>query len=331
MGGYLAMRIITYCKAVAEAIAEEMRRDETVILMGLDIGPYGGSFGATKGLYEEFGGERVLDMPISEAGYVGAAVGAAATGLRPVVELQFSDWVTIAMDQLCNQAANMRYMFGGLVKIPMVVRLPEGAYLQAAAQHSHMWESWFAFVPGLKVVIPSTPRDLKGLLKASIRDDNPVLFFEHKKLYEERGEVPDDPDFLLPIGKADIKREGKDITIVTYSYMVKKALEAASILEKEGIDVEVVDLMTIKPMDTETIINSVKKTRKVLCFQETWLTCSVMSEVAAVIAEQAMEYLDKPIRRLGSKEAPIPFSPDLENYVLPQVEDVVNTVKEMLG
>jgi len=324
------MSRITYAKAVANALAEEMRRDKNVILMGLDIGPYGGAFGATKGLYEEFGGERVLDMPISEAGYVGAAVGAAATGMRPVVELQFSDWVTIATDQICNQAANMHYMFGGIVKVPMVVRLPEGAYLQAAAQHSHMWESWFAFVPGLKVVIPSTPRDLKGLLKSSIRDDNPVLFFEHKKLYDEIGEVPDDPDFLIPIGKADIKRTGKDITIVTYSYMVKKALEAAEILEKEGIDVEVVDLRTIKPMDIDTIIASVKKTGKVLCFQETWLTCSVMSEVAAVIAEHAAEYLDTPIRRLGAKEAPIPFSPELENYVLPQVEDVVKTVKEML-
>lgn len=324
------MSKMTYAKAVTNAIAEEMRRDERVILMGLDVGPYGNSFGATKGLYEEFGGERVLDMPISEAGYVGAAVGAAATGLRPIVELQFSDWLTIASDQLCNQAANMRYMFGGTFSIPMVVRLPEGAYLQAAAQHSHMWESWFAFVPGLKVVIPSTSYDLKGLLKASIRDNNPVLFFEHKKLYDEIGEVPDDPDFILPIGKADIKRPGKDITIVTYSYMVKKALEAAEILEKDGIDAEIVDLRTIKPMDTETIINSVKKTNKVLCFQETWLTCSVMSEVAAVIAEQAMEYLDTPLRRLGSKEAPIPFSPDLENFILPQVEDVVRTVREML-
>ena len=324
------MSRMSFAKAVKTAIAEEMRRDPNVVLIGLDIGAYGNAFGATKGLYEEFGPERILDMPISEAGYVGAAVGAAATGLRPIAELQFSDWLTIASDQLCNQAANMRYMFGGTFKIPLVVRLPEGGYVQAAAQHSHMWESWFAFVPGLKIVIPSTPNELKGLLKSSIRDNNPVLFFEHKRLYDEIGEVSDDPEFLIPIGKADIKREGKDITIVTYSYMVKKAMEAAYILEQEGIDAEVVDLRSIKPLDTQTILNSVRKTRRVLCFQETWLTCSVMSEVAAVIAENAMDSLVTPIRRLGSKEAPIPFSPDLENYILPQVEDVVEIVKKMV-
>jgi pyruvate/2-oxoglutarate/acetoin dehydrogenase E1 component len=324
------MSRISYARAVKNAIAEEMRRDDKVILMGLDVGPYGNAFGATKGLYEEFGPERVLDMPISEAGYVGAAVGAAATGLRPIVELQFSDWLTIASDQLCNQAANMRYMFGGTFQIPLVVRLPEGGYVQAAAQHSHMWESWFALVPGLKIVIPSTPNDLKGLLKSSIRENNPVLFFEHKVLYDEMAEVSEDPEFLLPIGKADVKREGKDITIVTYSLMVKKALEAAKILEKDGIDVEVLDLMTIKPLDTEAIVKSVKKTGRALCFQETWLTCSVMSEVAAVIAEQAMGDLIAPVRRLGSKEAPIPFAPELENFILPQVDDVVRTVREMV-
>jgi pyruvate dehydrogenase E1 component beta subunit len=324
------MARMTYAKAVANAIAEEMRRDDTVVLMGLDVGAYGNAFGATQGLFREFGGKRVMDMPISEAGYVGAAVGAAATGLRPIAEVQFADFVTIAMDQLCNQAANMRYMFGGSLTIPLVVRLACGAYLQAAAQHSKMLESWFAFLPGLKVVTPATPRDLKGLLKAAIRDDNPVLVFEHKILYDKKEEVPDDDNFVLPIGKADIKRSGKDITIVTYSYMVTKALEAAEILAREGIDAEIVDLMTIKPMDTLTIVNSVKKTGKVLCFQETWLTCSVMAEVAAVVAEQAIEYLDVPVRRLGQKEAPVPFAPKLENYVLPQVGDVVRTVKEMM-
>ena len=324
------MSKMTFAKAIGAAMAEEMRRDPKVILTGLDVGAYGNAFGVTIGMYDEFGPDRIIDMPISEAGYVGASVGAAATGLRTITELQFSDWVTIAMDQICNQAANMRYMFGGMFKVPIVIRLPEGGYLQAAAQHSHMWESWFAFVPGLKVVIPSTPRDAKGLLKASIRDDNPVLFFEHKKLYDERGDVPDDEDFTLPIGKADIKRSGKDITIVTYSFMVKKALKAAEILKAEGIDAEIVDLMTIKPMDTDTIVASVKKTGRALCFQESWLTCSVMAEVAAVIAEKAQPYLKGPVRRLGSKESPIPFSPDLENYVLPQVDDVVCVVREMM-
>jgi acetoin:2,6-dichlorophenolindophenol oxidoreductase subunit beta len=325
------MSRMTFAKALRDAMSEEMRKDDKVILMGLDVGAYGNAFGVTKGMFEEFGGDRILDMPISEAGYVGAAVGAAATGMRPIAEVQFADWVTIATDQICNQAANMRYMSGGAIKLPMVVRLAEGGYVQAAAQHSHMWESWFAFVPGLKVVIPSTPADAKGLLKASIRDNNPVLFFEHKRLYDDKGEVPDEADFVLPIGKADIKKQGKDISIITYSYMVKKALEAAKILEKDGISAEIVDLRTIKPLDSETIVNSVKKTGRALCFQETWLTCSVMAEVAAVIAEQAMDYLVAPLKRLGAKEVPVPFSPDLENYVLPQTEDVVRTVKAMLG
>ena len=323
------MSKISISKALNNAMAEEMRRDKNVILMGLDIGPYGGAFGASKGLYEEFGPDRVIDMPISEAGYVGTAVGAAATGIRPIVELQFNDWITIASDQLVNQAANLRYMFGGTLNVPMVLRAPCGGYAQAAAQHSHSFESWFAFVPGLKVVLPSTPADAKGLLKAAIRDNNPVIFLEHKKIYDMVDEAPDDPDFLIPLGKADVKREGKDITIITYAFMVHKALQAAEILAKDGISAEIVDLRTIKPMDTETIIHSVKKTGKALCFQETWLTCSVMSEVSAVIAEHAFDYLDAPVRRLGAKDAPIPYCPALESYVLPSVEDVVNTVKSM--
>jgi pyruvate/2-oxoglutarate/acetoin dehydrogenase E1 component len=313
----------SFAKTVAATLAEEMRRDERVILMGLDVGKYGNAFAATVGLIDEFGPERVLDMPISEEGYVGAAVGAAITGLRPVVELQFSDWITVAMDMICNQAANMRYMFGGSLSVPMVLRLPTGAYLQAAAQHSHSWESWFAFVPGLKVVIPSNGRDLKGLLKASIRDDNPVLFFEHKKLYDQRYDVPDDPDFTLPFGKADVKREGKDVSIITYSYMVQFALEAAEKLAAEGIDVEVVDLMTIKPIDREAIIRTAQKTGRILCLQEAWLTCSVASEMAAIIAEELSGKQLIKIRRLGSKDAPIPFSPKLEAYVLPSVEGVI--------
>jgi acetoin:2,6-dichlorophenolindophenol oxidoreductase subunit beta len=320
---------ISYSKALGSAIAEEMRRDKNVVCMGLDLAYYGGAFGVTTGLAEEFGTDRIINMPIAEAGYTGVAVGAAATGMRPVVELQFGDWVTIASDQLVNQAANMRYMFGGTLTVPMVMRLPCGGYGSAAAQHSHMFESWFAFVAGLKVVSPSTPADAKGLLKAAIRDNSPVIFFEHRQCYQMQGEVPDTSDYIVPIGKADIKREGKDVTIVTYSYMVHMALQAAEILEKEGISVEIVDLRTIKPMDTETIINSVKKTNRVLCLQETWLTCGVAGEVAAIIADQAFDYLDAPVKRLGSPDCPAPFSPELESFVLPSVDKIVKAVKEL--
>jgi pyruvate/2-oxoglutarate/acetoin dehydrogenase E1 component len=319
----------SYSESIRDAMAEEMRRDHRVVLWGLDVGPYGGAFGASRGLAAEFGPERVVDMPISEAGYTGAAVGAAATGLRPIVELQFSDWITIASDQLVNQAANMRYMFGGRISVPMVLRAPAGGYVNAAAQHSHMFESWFALIPGLKVVLPSTPADAKGLLKASIRDDNPVIFFEHKHLYSMKGEVPDDPDETIPLGKADIKRKGADVTIVTYSYMVHMALEAARKLCEHGIEVEVLDLRSIKPMDEEAILESAKKTGRVLVLQETWLTCSVASEVAAVLAEKAFHDLRAPVMRMGAKEAPVPFASVLEHEVLPQVEDIVRRVQEL--
>ncbi len=323
------MSRMSFSRALGAAIAEEMRRDENVLCIGIDLAYYGGAFGVTRGLAEEFGPHRVMNMPISEAGYTGLAVGAAATGLRPVVELQFGDWVTIASDQLVNQAANMRYMFGGSLSIPMVMRLPCGGYGSAGAQHSHMFEAWFSAVAGLKVAVPSTPADAKGLLKTAIRDNNPVIFLEHRLCYQMQGEVPDDPEFLIPFGKADIKREGKDITIITYSYMVHLALEAAKILEKDGISVEVIDLRTTKPLDVETIINSVKKTNRALCLQETWLTCSVASEVAAIISEQAFDYLDAPVKRFGSPDCPVPFAPVLENYVLPTTDKIVKAVKEM--
>lgn len=322
------MSIHSFSEAVRAAMAEEMRRDSRVVLWGLDVGPYGGAFAASKGLQAEFGVNRVLDMPISEAGYVGAAVGAAATGLRPIVELQFSDWITIASDQLVNQAANMRYMFGGTLSIPMVLRAPSGGYISAAAQHSHMFESWFAFIPGLKVVVPSTPADAKGLLKSAIRDDNPVIFFEHKHLYEERGEVPGG-DCLVELGKADIKREGSDLTIVTYGYTVKLALQAAKKLAQEGIEAEVLDLRTIKPLDTQAICRSVAKTHRLIALQETWLTCSVASEVSAVVSENAFDELDAPILRIGCKDVPMPFAPALESFVLPSVEDIVRGAKKL--
>lgn len=323
------MSKLSYSKALGLALAEEMRRDKNVICMGLDLAYYGGAFGVTTGLAEEFGCDRIMNMPIAEAGYTGAAVGAAATGLRPVVELQFGDWVTIASDQLVNQAANMRYMFGGTLSIPMVMRLPCGGFGSAAAQHSHMYESWFAFVAGLKVVAPSSPADAKGLLKAAIRDNNPIIFLEHRQCYSTQGEVPDDPEFVIPLGKADIKRVGSDVTIVTYSNMVNMALDAAKILEKDGISVEIVDLRTIKPMDKETIINSIKKTNRALCLQETWLTCGVAAEVASVIADEAFDYLDAPVKRLGSPDCPAPFAPELETFVLPSVGKIVTAVKEM--
>jgi pyruvate/2-oxoglutarate/acetoin dehydrogenase E1 component len=324
------MRTLTYAQALAEAMAEELRRDPNVVLWGLDIGPYGGAFGATRGLYEEFGPERVIDMPLSEAGYTGAGVGAAATGLRPVVELQFSDWITIASDMLINQAANMRYMFGGKISVPLVLRAPVGGYVSAAAQHSHMFESIFAFVPGLKVVLPSTPRDAKGLLKTAIRDNNPVIFFEHKQLYEVEDEVPEG-EYTIPFGQADIKREGSDVTLVTYSYMVNKSLAAAKELARDGIDVEVIDLRTVDPLDEETILASIRKTHRLVIVQETWPKCSVSSEIAAIAAEKALDYLDEPVIRVTSREVPTPFAPVLEEYVLPNEEKIVAAVRQVAG
>ncbi|MBC8450119.1 MAG: alpha-ketoacid dehydrogenase subunit beta [Chloroflexi bacterium] len=323
------MRTLTYAQALAEAMAEEMRRDPAVVLWGIDIGPYGGAFGATRGLYEEFGPERVIDMPVSEAGYVGAGVGAAATGLRPVVELQFSDWITIASDMLINQAANMRYMFGGEIAVPLVLRAPVGGYLSAAAQHSHMFESIFAFVPGLKVVLPATPYDAKGLLKSSIRDNNPVIFFEHKQLYEVEGEVPEE-EYTIPLGQADIKRAGADVTIVTYSYMVPRSLAAAEELAQEGIEVEVIDLRTVDPLDEQTVLASVRKTHRLVVVQETWRKCSVSSEVAAIVAEKALDYLDAPILRVTAHDVPNPFAPVLEEYVLPNEAKIIAAVRRVV-
>jgi pyruvate dehydrogenase E1 component beta subunit len=305
-----------------------MKRDKDVILIGIDIGPYGGAMKVTQGLYDKYP-DRIFDMPISEAGYTGTGVGAAMTGKRPVVELQFTDWITIASDQLVNQAANIHYMLGGSVSVPMVLRGPSGGYDQAAEQHSHSFESWFSFIPGLKVICPATPYDAKGLLTSAIRDNNPVICFEQKKLYNTEGEVPE-KDYAIPIGKADIKKEGSDITIVTYAFMVLKSLEAAKELEKDGINVEVLDLRTTSPLDKEAILKSLEKTGKMLIVQEAWPNCSVSSEVAATVAMEGIELLDSPVRRITAKEAPIPFSPVLENHVLPQTEDIIKTVKEMV-
>ena len=324
------MRTLTFAQALCEAMAEEMRRDPAVVLWGIDIGPYGSAFAATRGLFEEFGPERLIDMPVSEAGYTGAGVGAAATGLRPVVELQSSDWITIASDMLINQAAKMRYMFGGVISVPLVLRAPVGGGLSEAAQHSNMFESIFAFVPGLKVVLPSTPHDAKGLLKSAIRDNNPVIFFEHKQLYEVEDHVPEE-EYTIPLGKADVKREGSDVTLVTYSYMVTKSLAAAERLAEEGIDVEVIDLRTVDPIDEEAIVTSIKKTHRLVVVQETWPKCSVSSEVAAIAAEKALDYLDEPVLRVTAHEVPNPFAPVLEEYVLPSEEKIVAAVRQVAG
>jgi pyruvate dehydrogenase E1 component beta subunit len=324
------MRELSYSEAIAEAIAEEMRMDPSVVVWGIDIGPYGGAFGATRGLYQVFGPERVIDMPVSEAGYVGAAVGAAATGVRPVVELQFSDWITIASDQLINQAANMRYMFGGVISVPMVLRAPVGGYVGAGAQHSHSFESIFAFVPGLKVVLPATPYDAKGLLKSAIRDNNPVIFFEHKAMYENKGEVPAE-EYTIPLGVADVKRPGRDVTIVAYAYTVPMSLAAAEKLAGEGIEAEVVDLRTIDPIDEETILTSVKKTNRLVVAQETWRRCSVSSEVAAIVAENALDYLDAPVIRVTGADVPVPAAPILESYVLPSEASIIEAVRRSVG
>lgn len=323
------MRQLYYNQAIAEALAEEMERDPDVVLWGLDIGPYGGANAATKGLYERFGPERVIDMPVSELGYVGMGVGAAATGLRPVVELQFSDWITLASDMLINQAAKMRYMFGGVLSVPLVLRAPIGGYLSAGGHHSNSFEAIFAHTPGLKVVVPSTPYDAKGLLKSAIRDGNPVLFFEHKKLYGVKGPVPEE-EYTLPLGEAHIVREGTDVTVVTYAYMLSKCLAVAEQLKEEGISVEVIDLRTVDPLDTPRILASVKKTGRLVVVQEPWKDCSVSSEVVARVAENALDYLDAPVRRVTAEDVPIPFSPPLEQFVLPNEEKIAIAINQVL-
>lgn len=300
----------------------------TVFLLGEDIGRFGGTFGVTRGLIDEFGEDRVRDTPISETAITGVSIGAAATGMRPVAELMFMDFVTVAMDQLVNQAAKMRYMFGGKITIPMVLRMPAGAGIQAAAQHSQSLEAWFTHVPGLKVVYPSTPKDALGLMISAIRDDNPVVFVEHKVLYSMKGDVPDINE-PIPLGVADIKREGSDVTVVATGLMVHKALKAAEILSKEGIEVEVIDPRTLFPLDKEKIFNSLKKTHKVVIVTEEVKRGSWGGELAAMIAEEMFDYLDAQIVRIGALNTPIPFTTVLENVVIPNEEDIIKAVKSI--
>ncbi|WP_152657862.1 alpha-ketoacid dehydrogenase subunit beta [Oceanobacillus sp. CFH 90083] len=325
------MREITYLEAVREAMSQEMRANEDVFILGEDIGVYGGAFGVTRGMIEEFGPERIRNTPISESGIAGAAVGAALTGMRPILELQFSDFITIAMDQMVNQAAKIRYMYGGKGKVPMVLRTPSGSGTGAAAQHSQSLEAWVAHIPGLKVVQPSTAHDVKGLLKAAMDDDNPVIFYEHKLLYKTKGDVPEE-QYSIPLGKADVKREGTDVTIVATAIMVHRALEAAEELEKEGISVEVVDPRTLVPLDTETIIQSVSKTSRLVVVHEAVKRGGYGAEIASMIAEsEAFDYLDAPIKRLGGASSPIPYNPELEKMHVPQVPDIIQAVKETLN
>ncbi|KIY20571.1 MULTISPECIES: alpha-ketoacid dehydrogenase subunit beta [Mesobacillus] len=325
------MREITFLEAVREAMSQEMRQNQDVFILGEDIGVYGGAFGVTRGMIEEFGPERVRNTPISESAIAGAAIGSALTGMRPILELQFSDFITISMDQMVNQAAKLRYMYGGKGKVPMVLRTPAGSGTGAAAQHSQSLEAWMTHIPGLKVVQPSTAYDVKGLLKAAIDDDNPVIFYEHKLLYKTKGEVPEE-QYSIPLGKADVKREGTDVTIVATAIMVHKALEAAVELEKEGISVEVVDPRTLVPLDTETIIESVKKTSRLVVVHEAVKRGGYGGEIASAIAESdAFDYLDAPIKRVGGKAVPIPYSPKLEKAAVPQVPDIIEAVKETLN
>jgi pyruvate/2-oxoglutarate/acetoin dehydrogenase E1 component len=329
MGGW-NVRKITYREALREALREEMRRDPTVFLLGEDIGKYwGGAFKVTEGLAEEFGEERVRDTPISESAIIGAGVGAAITGMRPVAEIMFGDLTALAMDQIANQAAKIRYMFGGQAKCPLVIRTPFGAGVNIASHHSQSLEAWFMHVPGLYVAVPSTPYDAKGLLKSAIRGNNPVMFCEHKLLYPIEGEVPEE-EYTIPFGLADVKREGEDVTIVATLYMVHKALSAAEILQKEGVSVEVVDPRTLTPLDKQTIIDSVKKTGRIVIVSEDCKTAGVSAEIAAIIAEEAIDYLDAPIRRVAEPDTPIPFSPPMEQYVIPDEKAIIKAVKEIV-
>ena len=325
------MREITYAEALREAMSEEMRKDERIILMGEDVGIYGGAFGVSIGMINEFGPERIRDTPISELGITGCAVGAAMTGLIPILEIMFSDFITLSMEHLVNQGAKNRFQFGGQGSVPMVLRAPGGSGTGAAEQHSQSPEAWITNVPGLKVVIPSTPADAKGLLKSSIYDPNPVVFLEQKLLYRTKGPVPDG-DYSIPLGQADVKRAGKDITVITYGRMVPRCLKVAEALaSSRGADVEVVDIRTLVPLDKKTLIDSVKKTGKCLIVHEAPQTGGFGGELAAVIADSdAFFYLDAPIRRLGGLDVPIPYNPNLEAQVVPTEEKITAALESLL-
>jgi pyruvate/2-oxoglutarate/acetoin dehydrogenase E1 component len=320
---------VTFVESLRMTLKEEMDRDPSLMLIGEDIGRYGGIFGVTKGLLEEFGPHRVRSTPISESAIIGSALGAAMTGIRTVAEIMYVDFTTCAMDQIVNQVAKMRYMSGGKAKIPLVIRTQEGGGRGNAAQHSQSLEALFLHIPGLKIVMPSTPYDARGLLKTAIRDDNPVMFIEHKLLYATKGFIPDG-EFLIPFGQADVKRKGKDVTVIAISYMVMKALRAAERLAEEGVDVEVIDLRTLVPLDLETLLQSVRKTNRVVIVHEGCRRGGIGAEIASNIMEEAFDFLDAPIQRVGALNVPIPFSEPLENAVIPSEEEIATAVKKVL-
>ncbi|MFQ5706148.1 MAG: alpha-ketoacid dehydrogenase subunit beta [bacterium] len=323
------MSYMTYIEAISQGLREEMQRDSTVFCLGEDIGEYGGAFKVTKGFLKEFGEERVIDTILAESAIVGVSIGAAMMGLRPVAEMQFADFVSCGWNQIVNMAAKSHYRWGAAV--PLVIRLPSGGGLHAGPFHSQNPEAWFFHVPGLKLVAPATPYDAKGLIKAAIRDNNPVLYFEHKYLYRHiKGEIPDE-DYLVPIGEAKVRRSGTDVSVVTYGSMVHRSLEAAENLASEGMQVEVVDLRTLLPLDKQTILDSVKKTNRVLIVHEATLTGGVGAEIAALISSEAFEYLDAPVRRVASIDTPVPYSPPLEEHFMPNSEKIKKAIKELVN
>ncbi len=323
------MAVITMREALNQAMREEMKRDENVFLMGEEVAAYQGAYKVSKGLLDEFGERRVIDSPITELGFAGLGVGAAMVGLRPIIEFMTFNFSMLAIDQVINSAAKMFYMSGGQYNIPIVFRGPNGSAFQVSSQHSQALESWYAHFPGIKVVMPSTPADAKGLLKSAIRDENPVIFMEQERMYGIKGEVPEDADFIIPLGKADVKRAGKDATIVARSMMVPVAMQAAEKLAQDGVEVEVIDPRTIRPLDTETIINSVKKTNRVVIVEESHAFCGVAAELSAQINEQAFDYLDAPVKRLSGVDAPMPYAKNLEKLALPDVDRLIAAVREV--
>ena len=323
------MRQIEFREAIREAMQEEMRKDPLLYLMGYDVGEYGGEFRVSKGMFAEFGPRRVQDTPINENGEIGLAVGAAITGCKAIVEIPFMDFIPMAMDAIVNQAAKFNYTFAGQRSVPIVIRTAQGGYIRAAEQHSQCFENWFVHVPGLKVVIPSSGYDAKGLLKTAINDPDPVIFVEHKFMYPMKGEVPEE-EYTIPLGSADIKKEGKDVTVIATSYMVHLALNVANRMEKQGVSVEVVDPRSLVPLDEDKILSSVKKTGKVVIVHEAHIRGGWGGEMAAIIADKAFTYLDAPIKRVGAKDAPIPFPKVLEEHILPSEADIESVIRSIL-